>query len=348
MPGNFTASELLAIKVKAEQYYSDGQQSKDGKINSVAAQAVLENQTARFTELQDPNKDNSVVINWMQICDDTMADCTGSCDITGPELDTAGKTYVLDVCKKKSFTVNRETLRKNKYDPEEVAAKGMANLIKSADQWWAQYVLARLKAAAGINVAPQPYTFNYTAMTTEIPSADYNRKLVAYFQKVEGMNNLNNAYYIDNGTLFIDWKNAQFDAGNLDGKGDKARIDALNMYYDLYNFGKAGIAEDTFMIDRSAVGMYTRSRNPIAPQEVGGKVGLSEYSVASKTLKGVRYDIFHTVICQTNATTKRREYVDAFELQTEGLVAINPEACPVSANSTTYKPTGILSFSMTA
>jgi hypothetical protein len=348
MPGNYSPSELLELHVKAESYYPDGAQAQDSVINSVAAQAVIANQTARFRELQNPNKDRTVAVTWMQICSDTMDDCTSNCDLTGPQLDTQAKEYELNICKKKDFSVNRETLRTNEYDVDEVAAKGLANMLKAADQFLAQRVLAQIKANAGINVAPQPYTMNFTTMETDIPAADYNRKLVAYFQKVEAMNNMQGAYYIDNGSLYLDFKNAQFDSGNLDGKGDLERIRALKMYFDLFNFGKAGITTDTFMVSPSAVGLYTRARNPIAPREVGGKVGITEYSVASPTLPGVRYDMFYTVNCVTNGTTGRSEYVDVWRLQVEGLVAINPTACPVAANSTTYAPTGILAFNQLA
>jgi hypothetical protein len=343
MPGNFTASEILDIKVKAESYYSNGAQGQDSIINSVAAKAILENQTARFSELQVPDKDNKVVVTWLQMCGDEMDDCTSNCDITGPELDSKGKEYTLDVCKEKSFQVNREKNRTNIYTVEEETAIGMANLLKSADQFWASYALAKVSAASGINVAPQPYTFDYTNMTTNIPIADYNRQLVAYLQKVQVMNNISNGYYIDNGGLYIDFKNALFDSGNLDGKGDLERVRALNMYYDMFNFAKAGITDSTLLIDKSAVGIYTRSRNPISPTEIGGKVGITEYSIASPTLPGVRYDIYYSVVCKTG-TNGRSEIWDAWKLVTEGLVAINPEACPVAANSTTYNPTGILSF----
>jgi hypothetical protein len=346
MAGNFTPSQLLKIQLKAEAMWAGGQQNADLAPNSEAARAVIANQTASIRPLESREKDNTVVINWVKSCDIEAEDCETNCTIDEPELDTAGKEYTLDTCKKTGFSIDEETLRTNTYTLEEVAARGIAKSLRVLDEFWAQKVLAKLKTFAGINVAPSPYTWDPVTQQTTVTGADYNRKMVAYLLKTGIMNKIRDMYFIDNGELFVDWTNARFDAGNGEGKGDRTRIDALNMYFDMFNFPAAGIDDTTFLIGKDAVALTTRNRHTDTPQVIGGKVQQTRYTVASPTLPGVKYDVFYTVDCKT--VGGKAHIVDAWRFETQGLVALNPEACPVSVDvegvPTDFTPTGVLSF----
>jgi hypothetical protein len=169
--GEFSPSALLDIKLKAEQIWSDSRLAQDFKAKADSAKAVLENQTATFRELDNPEKDNQVVVNFINPCAIVAEDCESNCDITGDELETGGKTYTLDLCKKADFSVNAEKLRTNTYSVEEVSARGLASALKALDEYWARQVLVKLKAFAGVNVAPAPWT--WAAGTTSVPAAQY-------------------------------------------------------------------------------------------------------------------------------------------------------------------------------
>lgn len=340
--GDFSPSALLAIKLKAEQMWTDSRLSQEYKANADAAKAVLENQTATFRELDNPEKDNSVVVNFINPCGVTVDDCESNCDISGPELETKGKTYDLDTCKKADFSVNAEKMRTNTYTVEEQSARGLALRLKALDEWWAQRVLVKLKAFAGVNVAPDPYT--WAAGTTSVPAANYNRTMIGNLINQSILNRMPGAYFIDNGALFVDFWNAQIDAGNAAGAGDANRIRAIKMYFDQWNFIPAGLTEDTFMVSPGAVAMKTKTRNPDTPTVIGGSVQQTRYTIASPTLPGVKYDVYYSLGCITDPVTGKANIVHSWRIETMGGIFLNPEGCDVTISSTTYTPTGVISY----
>jgi hypothetical protein len=295
--GEFSPSALLAIKLKAEQMWTDSRLAQDFKAQADAAKAVLDNQTATFRELDNPEKENQIVVNFINPCAVVAEDCESNCDLTEDELESGAKTYTLDTCKKSGFSVDAEKLRTNTYTVEEVSARGLASALKALDEFWARQVLVKLKAFAGVNVAPAPWT--WAAGTTSVPAADYNVGMVANMINQSILNRMPGAYYIDNGGLYVPWLNAQLQSKNLDGAGDAARIAAIKLYFDQWNFGPAGLTEDTFMVTPGAVAMKTKTRNPDAPTVIGGTVQQTRYTIASPTLPGVKYDVYYTLKCTT-------------------------------------------------
>jgi hypothetical protein len=320
--------------------WTDSRLAQDFKANAQAAIAVKQNSTARFRELTDPDKDNQVIVNWINPCAVAVEDCESNCDLTEPELESAGKTYTLDLCKKAGFSVNAEKTRTNAYSVEEQAARGLAQVIAKLDEWWAQQVLVKLKAFSGINVSPLPGTF--AAGTTTIPNANWNVDLIPEIMFDAMMNKMNNPYYINNGDLWVAWQRAMLDQGNLDGKGDKARIDQLRMYFDPWNFGPAGITEDIFAVSSSAIAFVTRTRHSDTPTVLGGQIQQTLYTVPSSVIPGVKYDVYYTLKCQTVAG--KANYVHVWRVETNGGIFLNPEGCPVVVESVTYNPTGVMSY----
>lgn len=339
--GDFSPSALLSIKLKAEQMWTDSRLAQDFKAHAEAAVAVKTNSTASFRELENPEKENTVVVNFINPCAVVAEDCESNCDITADELESGGKTYTLDMCKEAKFSVDAEKLRTNTYSVEEVAARGLAQAIKTLDEWWAQQVLVKLKAFAGINVSPEPYT--YAAGTTTVPANQYNVSMIPEIMFDAMMNKMGNAFYIDNGGLWVPFTNAQLNAGNLDGKGDAARIAQLRMYFDPFNFGPAGLTEDTFAVSSSAMAFTTKTRNQDSPQVIGGTVQQTRYTVPSSVIPGVKYDVFYALKCVTK--NGKEALVHAWKVQTRGGIFLNPEGCPVTIDNVVYTPTGVLSYS---
>lgn len=345
--GDFSASQLLAIKLKAEQMWKDSRYEADFAPNAEAAKAVLQNQTAQFRELQNPEKDTQVVVTFINSCAIVAEDCTSNCDLTEDELESGSKTYEMDLCKKSGFSVDAEKLRTNTYELNEIAARGMASAIKVLDEWWAQQVLAKMKSFAGVNVAPAPFTYDNVNKTTDVPAADYNVKLIANFLQQAMLNKMGNPYFVDNGSLYLEWLNAQLDQGNLDGRGDLNRIKQLKMYFDQFNFAAAGLDEDTFMISPGAIAFKTKTRNPNTPVVIGGSVQQTRYTVPSIALPGVRYDVYYTLKCTT--VNGKAHIFHSWRLETNGGIWLNPEGCPVTIQvegaPVTVSPTGVISYS---
>lgn len=340
--GDFSPSVILQIKLKAEEMWKDSQYASSLETNSVAAQAILANQTARITPLSDPEKDNTVKINWINTCNVVAEDCESNCDLDEAELESAGKDYALDICKKSGFSIDAEKLRTNTYDYEEQVAAGLNASIRELDEFLAQQSLVKLKAFAGINVAPAPWT--YAGNTTTIPDADYNLGMVAKILRQARLNRISNPYFINNGDLWEAFTNAQLQAGNLDGKGDVARIQALGgrFYFDDWNFGPAGLTESLFMVAPGAVAFATQNRHSDTPKILGGSIQQTRFTVRSKTLPGIKYDAFYKLSCKTVGS--KEHIMHTFRLVVNAGIFLNPEGCPVTISGTTYSPTGVISY----
>lgn len=344
--GDFTRSELLKIKLKAEQMWSDSRLQADFAPEAEAARAVRANQTASMPELLQRDKDRKITVTWINACGIVAEDCETNCGLTEDELEAGSKDYEIDTCKKSGFSVDAEKSRTNAYEVQEIAARGQLMAIKALDEFWAVQVLAKAKAYAGVNVAPAPYTYDNTNKTTNVPDASYNVKMIANLLQQARLNKMGNPYFIDNGTLYLEWLNAQLDSGNLDGKGDATRIAQLKLYFDQFNFPKAGLAEDTFMISPGAMALFTRNRNPDAMTYVAGKINQWRYTVPSLVLPGVSYDAYQELACKT-VNGKSHDYY-TWRFETNGIVPLNPEGCPVTiqvgGSPVVLNPTGILSY----
>lgn len=344
--GDFSPSVLQDIMLRAEQVWSGGVKASQYQANAIAAKAVLDNQTARITALEDPEKDNTVRVTWIDTCSTAVEDCESNCELDEPEAESKAKDYELTLCKKTGFSVDAEKVRTNIYTVQDISAENMAAKLKAMDEWLAQQTLVKLKSFAGINVFPDPWTYDAVANTTDVPAADYNRKMVASLLQQQIMNKMQGAYYIDNGSLWLDWTNAQLDAGNLDGKGDASRIAALNMYFDQFNFAPAGLTEDTFMVAPGAVAIANKVRYTPTPTLIGGKIQQTRWTVDSPTLPGIKYDVYYALTCKT--VNGKEHIMHTWRIEFNGDILLNPNACPVTIGGTTYSPTGVISYTKEA
>src|SRR5690606_3258044 len=119
-----------------------------------------------------------------------------------------------------------------------------------------------INSFAGTNQAPGIFTYDALTKETQVPTGTYNSKLFAYLIQQGILNQVNMPYVLDSGGLFIDWLNANFDAGNSDGKGDMARYQSLRMKFDQFSFANAGLTDNTlFLIGKSAVAFASKNYN---------------------------------------------------------------------------------------
>ena len=352
-PGDFTASQILQIKVKAEQMWTDSQLSQEYVPHADAAIAVLKNQTARFDELTLKNTDNTVKVMFINPCNIGVQDCLPLCDLDGNELNTDGLDYQLDICKQSvGFKINRQKLRTDFYSWQELAAVGLMQNVKALDEFWAQQILIKLKSYAGINaavatggIAANGFSYNGATNTTQIPADQYNVSLITKLMQQQIVNKMPAGYIIDKGLLYQPIMNSRINKNNLDGSGDAIRADTLDgrVTFDMFNFDEAGVTEDMFIVNPGAIAFKTRTRNPDQPTVLPGKIQQTIYTVASRVLPGVRYDVYYTLTCIVG-TDGRANYVDVWNFETQGGIFLNPNGCPITIGGTEYTPNGVLAY----
>ena len=118
--GEFTPSQLMELRLKAETSWTGTAFELSKTKNVEAAKAVLENQTAKFSGFDDPDKDRKVKVMWINSCGTEVEDCEDNCALDEQELSTAAKEYEPDLCKKTGFSIDEEKLRTNEYGMEEL------------------------------------------------------------------------------------------------------------------------------------------------------------------------------------------------------------------------------------
>ena len=341
---SFDTSRLAEIQTKAQIIWQDSQ-ALQMPIFSDAAQAVLENQTVQFEELNDRDKDRKIKVHWIVDCEDTVKDCTPSCTLDMPEASTDVQEYEPNFCFEDGFKVNETDLRTSIFTVEETIARKLNGVLKRLDEKLSRTVLTSLKGFAGDNTNPSPYTYDRPNKTTIIPDAKFNASMVANLIQQSMLNQLVNPYYINDGTLFVEWLNKQFEAGNLDGAGNAQRVQALKMYYDQMNFAKAGVTDNLFAIDASAVALKTVNKFNDEIREMP-HINQTRYTVDSLSLPGVKYDLTYQMNC--DLTGGRENDYHQFRVRANGLVALNPAGCPVvtgtGETAQTFNRTGVLAF----
>lgn len=330
-----TEAALSQIKLKAEEMWADGQQSTQYHTNCEAIKAIKAEQTAEIEELNgSPEKDFQVKVAWLNNCAATDAACPADfCDFTGTPVDTAGKVYALNLCRTAGFSVDENDIAGSIYGKNEVVVKTTLHRLKLLDEYLAKQGLIFFNANAGTNLAPGAYAYHVGNKTTYVPTIEYKSTIVPAWEQTAIKNKIVNPYIVDDGSLFIDHRNAQFNSGNGEGKGDAARYGAVRMYFDQFNFTAAGVTPDnTFMVAKDACALHTRNFNPAVPTAYDLENGKqTRYTIASNNIPGVKYDAYYKMKC----AGKRVSHHWLFAV-TAGIF-LNPEGCAAGN-------TGILSF----
>lgn len=348
--GDFTASQHQEFLLKAEENWTGGKYEDDLMPTVDVALMQLNNQTARFSQLDNPAKDNTVSLTWMKSCniEDTAFDrATDTCEISAPEMQSDAKEYEMTLLRKVGFKVDLGKVRTNIYDAEEEIALGFATCDKELSEYWAKQLLVFLNANKGPNIPAirgvvAPFTWNDGTTETNIPAGSFNIGIVANLIKQQLLNKVKSGWFVNDGTLFEAWTNAMLNTGNLDGKGDDMRLKQIKMGFDMWNFAAAGLTNNMFLVDRNAVAMKTYTRYSSTPQVLGGKINQTRYKMASNILPGVEYDVIHQLSCVGGSD------FHTFQVMTQGGIWLNPESCPQTIGEETYTANGIYAYSVTA
>lgn len=330
--GDFTCGELLETQVKIDRIWADASARKDYQAEVNALTVLRANQTATLKEIEDPEKDRTLKIQWITDCTDAdQGDCTDDCVIGGPELEADCKTYALNLCHKIGFTIEEKVFRTSEFSRAEVLAKALLKKSKTMDEWITQQVVAQLDAMSGVNQHDDTMPMAEVVGTETYIGAPYwTAELMAYFAQVSIINKMRNSFFLSGTNLFSATWLAKMNAMNADGKGADNMFSSQDFNFDLFNIdGVLGVRK-SLLIERSAYAFATKAYYSDIPVEYNG-AGITRFSIPSKNLPGVRYDVNYTTRCAAN-----KMYHD-YSLEWHGGFFQNPLPC----NS---EMTGVLSF----
>lgn len=327
--GDFSCASLLETQVKIDRIWADAAAQKDYIAEVGTLTALRANQTAQLTDLEETEKTRSVKVMWLTDCSgDTGDNCDDDCSVGGPELEADCKTYALDLCHKIGFTISEKVFRTNNFSKEEVLAKALMSKSKAMDEWITTTVIAILDTFSGVNVFPGIGTIVGT--DTYIQAPYWTADLLAYFTEAKVLNKMRNSFMLSGHNLYQQSLLANWKSGNSDGKGDASIFSMMNLVFDLFNLDSTLGAKKTFLIERSAYAFHSKTYFNSTPETLVG-AGLTRWTMPSKNLPGVNYDVTYTTRCEGN------DIFYDWSLQFYGGFFQNPLPC-------NGQNTGILSF----
>ena len=224
--GNFDCARLQEIKVPLAALVNPNDVKNAEYIPDIAPlKMVMDIQTMKFTDLEDPTKDNTVKGIWMDDCDDAEPDdCAETCEISGDEIGTLCKDYDLDVCFEKGFSVSERKFRQlgNSVSMDQQVAISLAKKIKLMDEEWARRTVAAMDNMAGVNLNTLPYV--PSGNETPIPAPAWNPDLFGYFAVTKHRNKLPNMRLLLGGLMEQYFWKIGMETSNPDGASNARKV----------------------------------------------------------------------------------------------------------------------------
>ena len=325
--GDFTPTRLSEIQLKMDEFWAEPQTMKNYSANGDTVKALMENQTATFTDLEDPEKLKDVSVNWIDFCADNVTETQAAdqcpMDAACPEGESKSKSYALDIFLETCYSVNEDKLEDNLFSPEEVIAKGLMKAQKDLIERFNQKAIAVLIANMGVNpYEGEPGVYNDLTGYTDIERKNFNiETLYPYWALVMALNKSNNAFVLDGGNLYQQALLALKNNPNSDGKLALGLFEMLPFFQDIFGFASTGNSSKTFLIDAGSVAVATRAKYPVTPRWIGGTVQQTRYQIPLEQLPGVSLDVAYQPVCD-NDTIKHK-----WNLKLRAGVFVNPTLC---------------------
>lgn len=330
--GVFSETILKNIQIKADQIWLDRIQKQDYTADVGVVQALLANQTAQITPVEG-KKDVDVEISWINACEVADRTCT-ACTMGGEELSTNMEEYSLDICREVPFYVNDNDFRNNLFDPEEVIAKGFISADKELSEYLAGLAVAWLNANKGTN-AVTVGKGQVSGTDTYVSAHLWDAGLMAYLVRVGLINKFIDPYLISGNQLFEQVWNAEKEYGNADGKGNVAKFGTFRTYFDLINIDAVNSPDlITYLVSRGAFALAHKTR--FGPN-VTKYMDRHAWSMESRFLPGVNFDVEYVNSCDDCASTKPAGQIHYFKLTVNAGMFLNPLGCDATR-------TGVLTF----
>jgi hypothetical protein len=315
---------LATIQAMADERWLDPIKNIDLIANADAAKAVLENQSVKLGELQVKDKKRVVSLEWLTDCDGDTQSCSDDCTLSGSDSTPECKEYEITCLQESEFKVGDRAYRERTINPRESIAFLLERRMKLLDEWIANYILTALHLPA--NLGTNVYTGapgTVAGSNTTISAIDWNDNIWGYLALVTKMNQFTNPYIITGQNLFQLVYNRAAEYANADGKGNVNKMGFLQnrIYFDPFNVESVA-ANHTFLIHKGAVAFISKAWYPLGGANAVELVpGQFAYSLNSRNLPGVVYDVFTQRTCLSN------EYYTAFKVQLHGTFALNPTPC---------------------
>lgn len=321
--GYFDETALQNIRARIEDFTNwDVNVQKQYQPFADTLKFIMKQQTAKFTQIENPKKDNVLEVEWLNACGLEDQECT-ECTMGGNELSSNIQELSLNLCREVPFFVKESTFLANDFDMEEAVAKGFMAADKLIVEWINQQGVAVIAANTGVN-AFTGGKGTVTGAITYIGAANWDAALFAYFERVRILNKMKSPNLLDGSNLFEKY----FAAKMKDSAFDSKMFGTIPYYSDLSAIDAANDPLlKTYLIDNGVIGLASKVYYP----SIVNYFDERRYSIPSQLIPGISYDVYYKNVCYD----KRHKH--EFKVVFNGLIAVAPAGC-------TGTDTGILDF----
>jgi hypothetical protein len=330
--GDFTGSALVNVLKYVDEAWSDSMVAQDA-IGRVATANIVKNESQRFVrleELQNPSKDYTVRVYWPKMCSESSDAGSDDCTVGGNELESDYKDYTLGTRRTWGFQIDEKALRSNALTFEQLVARGSVQADKILAEYLAQALITAMVSNAGTNL----YTGlgSVAATETTVDATDWSVDgMLAHLALAGQKNYFTNPYLLTGSALWTDVWKARLGQPATDRINEAVQVGQFRWYQDIHNVDPVvGTDETLFMVNPSAITWINKAYEPREGRELNG-AGQFRYSMPSRLVPGLEYDVVYTNDCSTDEITHKWSFYMKYG------ILINPEPC-VTTN------TGILSF----
>lgn len=332
--GYFDETDLQAIRLKADEIAFDDRINLQYIPRIDSMKTIMAKETTKIKQLENPDKDDTVEIEWINTCAVTTQECT-TCDFNGTLASTNIQTETLDLCREVEIAVDDNVARTNDFDHVEFVAKLQLQADKQLNEWFNRQILTEILAARGVNLLDPGTNRGCISGTDTYLTAPYwGADIMSYFIRATESNQFGSPYLLSGANFHEAWLNADFNAGNANGKGNKSMFSSMDISFDEWNFTQVFAAINyTFMINNGSIALGNKARydafGPSNPRVFKSEDRWSETSRFSS----LKFDVHYTNACQTSTGSMLHSW--KYILRTG--IWFNPTGC----NETN---TGILAF----
>ena len=310
---------LHTIQRMADDIWADPMKNNDLIAEVVVVNALLQNQSVSFTEIER-GKNQELRVEWLTKCDITPTSCTSDCTITGSDATPQCKDYEIGCLYETTFKVPLRHYRDRTIEMQQSIAFQKLAHMKALEERLAQYIIAGMVTGAGTNLFTGGVG-NVSGTTTYIAAQYWDDAIWGYFDQVRRLNKFRNPYLLTGNNLYQLLFNRPLEAANADGSGGFRKMGTLRTYQDPENIEDhaAGIS---FLLHKTAAAFLNKAWNKINPINAEVKAGQYwEWSEESKNVPGLWFDIIMKETCSGD------EFYQAYKIKLNGLFATNPYPC---------------------
>ena len=310
--GDFSASVKGAVLEKMDKMWADNMVNPEFIASCDAAKAILKEQTAKVTELEDPFEDKEIKIAWLKPQTTTPVDVADDCNIGGDELESTSKAYSLGYNKTTGFNVKEKADRTNLIKMDEKIALGFLMRMKDMDELVARTLISKIETFKGVN----QFAGKGTVVSTDtyINPELWDSNLFANLKLIATKNKMMDPFLLSGTNLWEQYLNIELAQANADGKGDAAKIKIIRKYFDLINIDEVNDPNYvTYMINKGSIAGAFKAYHKNNPKEYTHGADQQRFAIESKNLPGVFYDVHYSNACLENDIVHKWSFFSKFD-----------------------------------